>query len=107
MRVTPVPNTPRSRFQVRLDGQVYGFTVAWNDRLAAWILGIETADGEAIQSGIRMVLDWPLFDGLVDDRLPDGELLVIDPAGMQKAGPGRLAWDEEGEDLRLIYTGGA
>ena len=102
-RVIPVPDLPRSVFQVRMDGETYSLRVAWNDRLSSWQMDLLDDDGDAILIGRRMVLGFPLLDGVTDPRRPPGALFVIDPAGRQRTDPGRTAWQEDGENLRLIY----
>ena len=100
----PVPDRPRSTMQIRLDDRLYQLTITYNDRMATWSMAISDDQNDVIIASIRLVLDWPLFFGTVDNRLPNGQIWVIDPASQQKQDPGRSAWQAEGEDLRMIYV---
>ena len=95
-------DAPRWRQDVQLDGAVYTLAAAWNTRMDAWTLDIESSDGEVLARGIRLVLGWPLQRGIdYDDRLPPGEFIVVDPTGRAVAPPGRDSFT--GGNYQLLY----
>ena len=101
--IIPTFDNPNFSESVSLDGLTYILTIRYNTRLQGWTLDIETANETVLVSGTRIVLNRNLLYGETDSRLPQGELFVIDPAGIQLTDPGRTAWAEDGENLALVY----
>jgi hypothetical protein len=90
---------PSFTFQVDLDGRTFGFEFTWNERVESWFMALSDADGNALVSGVRVVVDFPLAARSTNDALPPGVLLAVDTAGEQQ-NPG-LA--DLGGRVRLQY----
>lgn len=86
-------------FQVELDGAVYRFSFQFNDREGFWYLSIADESGIPIRSGIKVVVNWPLFARAVEEAAPPGSLFAIDTTD-QDLEPG-LA--DLGEAVLLTY----
>lgn len=104
IRVIPMRNLPRFEQTVRIDGVLYVFRFAWNVIGRHWTIDLLTSDNEPIIVGEKMTLNFPLFFGSVDPRLPEGVFFVIDPSNRQTSEPGRTAWSDDGESLRFVYV---
>lgn len=88
--------------RVRLDGRDYLLRFAWNQRESRWRLSLFTENDEPIVHGLKLIANWPLLRRYrYDDRVPPGELFVVDWTG--DGAPPLL--DELGEDKRcqLLY----
>lgn len=104
IRTIPFPSAPRWVQDVALDGEVYTLRGRYNVRWDSWVMDIETADGEPILTGIRLVLNLPLFSPhRYDDRLPPGELLVVSPRELDTHDPQRNDIGDDA-DMRLVYV---
>lgn len=99
----PVFDTPRQTFQVRLSNILYRLRLQYNDRTDRWSMSIYDGEDNPIIAGMALVINFPLFFGARDPRLPPGQIFVIDPSGRQTLEPDRTAWSESGQDLRLVY----
>lgn len=103
LHVLPIDaSEPAYTVDVALSGAMYRFAVAWNTREEAWSLGLLTAAGEPIQTGVRIVADYPLFASGNDPRLPPGRILVTDLSGRGQD-PTR---ENLGTDVVVIYDDG-
>lgn len=74
-----VQEGPFFGFGTELDGVTYRFSFRWNDRLAQWVMDLADGDGNALVSGLRVVIDTPLlrrFRGRAG--MPPGELIAVD-----------------------------
>lgn len=77
-----------------LEGTTYQLTLDFNDRESCWYLGIYTAEGDDIYTGIKLVCSFPLTRKCADPRLFQGEIWCISntgdltPAGLNDLGPG-------------------
>lgn len=60
----------------------YVLTFDYNYRVSAWYFGIADANGNFIKTGIRVKSSIPLLFSYSDDRLPPGELVVVDLTGL-------------------------
>ena len=80
-RVPLRTGVPSFRQRTSLDGVTFELEVAWNERESAWYIAVADADGVAIRSGRRMVLNTPLLLSVADARRPGGELYLIDLDG--------------------------
>jgi hypothetical protein len=72
--------TPRWEMSVDLSGKRYQFNIAWNTRMACWIMAISDTSGNLLIGGIRLVLGCSLLDkyrAFVPD-LPPGDLMLLD-----------------------------
>jgi hypothetical protein len=90
---------PSFRFQVELDGASYSFDFAWNWRDEGWYFTLADANGDAIASGSRLVVNSPLAR-TSDTRRPPGVLLAVDTTG-QHADPG---YADLGKRCLLLYV---
>jgi hypothetical protein len=90
---------PALRFRTLLDGAWYGFRLAYNTRMQAWYLDLETSDGSLVLAGMRIAVGTNLLRPFGDGRLPPGQLFALDVEG-QDRDPGRF--DLSGP-IQLLY----
>lgn len=83
---------------VELEGSLYRLTYSWMGRTASWYLDVATLAEDPILSGVRLVLNWPLWGRLRDDRLPPGHLFALSMADDSEPGQ-----DDLGSRVRLVY----
>jgi hypothetical protein len=102
IRTIPIPNGPRWIMDVQLEGEIYTLRGTWNSRAEYWLLDIETADGDRLISGIRLVLGWPLLFDQHKDDLPPGELFVVAPGNERKEDPDRDSFEDG--SMKLVYV---
>ncbi len=89
---------------VSLDGQNYDLAFCWNIRGEFWSMDISDGNGTLIQSGIRLVIWYPLKLQYTNPALPKGEFLLVDPsATTQNVEPGRHDFTT-GRKLDLLYV---
>lgn len=82
LTIPTVAGEPYYTLRTRLDGREYNFRFAWNERETRWYMDVLTTAGEPLAVGIKLVANWPLLRFYQwDDRLPPGELVVVDLAG--------------------------
>lgn len=96
---TPDDGYPHQSAQVQL-GDAY-FTVVWHwsGREGVWYFSLSDADGSAIVSGVRVVLNADLLRGVSDARRPPGVMAVVDPAG-RATEPGL---NDLGTRVKVVY----
>jgi hypothetical protein len=88
--------------QATLDGVTYTLEFRWNVRLGAWFMNVLDAEGvNPCLLGVRVVVDYPLAQHLVD-RSPPGYLLALDTGAAEGEGqdPG---FDDLGNRVQLWY----
>lgn len=73
----PTTNDPFYKQVTALDGVDYTLTFTYDQREDCFYLTIGDATDVDIVRGIKLVCLWPLLLGKVDDRLPQGTLMVI------------------------------
>jgi hypothetical protein len=85
--------------RVELDSVMFELTLTWNTREEVWMLSIADADGVALASGVKVVVDYPLFRSVSNADMPAGTMMALDTSG---AGldPGL---NELGERVLLMY----
>lgn len=87
-----VPCTPRgvSRWTQRtaLDGADFTLTFRWSQRDGHWLLDVADAESVAIITGVCLVPNIDLLDGVIDTRRPPGKLAILDTTGALDADPG-------------------
>lgn len=93
---------PHFTVQAQLDGSSYTFEFEWLDAVGAWFLSLLGPKGDAVLSGLKVVLDWPLTGRHRTRDVPAGTLLFMAETGA--AGPGRY---ELGERVKLYYLDAA
>ena len=94
-------DTPYFETLSQLDGVLYQFTFRWNARTSQWTFDLADATGDAIVSGVAVVVDFPLMRRSRDARLPPGALFAVDTANTQ-TDPG-LADLGPGRRVQLVY----
>lgn len=76
----PSPPVPSYTQRVPLDGADYLIEIRWNQR-DGWYIGLSDAAGDRIASPRKMVNQWDLLAGVVDERKPPGKLVLFDSTG--------------------------
>lgn len=74
-------NFDKFSFTIDLEGLSYIINITWSYREEAWYYDLLTIDEEAILQGKKLVVDFPLFLGYTDERLPEGDIVVYDQTG--------------------------
>lgn len=98
--IIPLSNdTELYQLQVELDGVTYGLELRWNHVAEGWFISVLTSEDVRVVSGVRIVVDWPLFKRFADPRLPPGELMAQDTTGAQQD-PGL---EDLGKRVLLLY----
>jgi hypothetical protein len=69
---------------VALDGVDYLFRFMWSERERRWYMDMETADGTALATGVKVVADHDLLAHLTSDLRPPGILTCVDHSGEQR-----------------------
>jgi hypothetical protein len=88
--------------KTRLDGRDYVLRFSFNEREERWHLSVFNDQEEPLLQGLKLLTSWPLLrNHRYDDRLPPGELMVIDLTGLD-APPG-FAELGEGRRCELTY----
>jgi hypothetical protein len=88
---------------VSLDGNEYKLSFYWNTRGSAWFMDIADALGNAILSGVKLIISFPLLMQYNNPALPPGDFIVWDnnPNAMYvEAGRNDFTDDR---NLQLIY----
>jgi hypothetical protein len=99
-----VPDNPNWVFSVQLGSKIYNLRGLWNDRSSRWTLSILTDQNEPLVVGEPINLNWPLFFGSQDERLPRGKIFVISLSGRGVEDPGRDAFSEIG-GYSMVFVG--
>ena len=92
-------DVPAFTFKTDLDGTTYTFKFRYNSRLDRWVFDIQTATGDPIISGIPVLTGTSLLKRFEDDRLPEGELFVLNKEN-EAASPGR---NDLQENVFILY----
>lgn len=99
----PVRNdTPAFRFQMTLQDRIYTFNFRYNSRSGIWSMDIADQIEDPIFSGIPLLTEVLLLNGLVSPRRPLGDFVVIDESG-KHLDPSR---ETLGKDVKLVYIEG-
>jgi hypothetical protein len=81
----PITNVDRDySLNVLFDGVVFTLQFHFNDRAGAWFVSVFDQSGAEILTGTKVVGDWLLWKYSIDGRLPDGNVLIVDPSGEGK-----------------------
>ncbi len=70
--------------QITLDSQLFIFEFLWNERAEQWDMSVLDINEVPLVEGIKLVLNYSLFDQWVDRGLPPGELYAIDTTGEEE-----------------------
>jgi hypothetical protein len=100
----PIPDNPNWTFDIQLGDGIYTLRGLWNDRIERWTISIFTNQGDPIVVGDPINLNFPLFFGNQDPRLPKGRLIVVSLLARQNEDPGRNAFSETG-GYRMVFVG--
>jgi hypothetical protein len=98
----PTPSSPDDPFSTQrttLDGVEYAFRFLWNTREGHWYMTLSDSAESPIASSRKIVVDWDLLRGVIDDRKPPGLIVAIDTSE-QGIDPGQT---ELGERVLLTY----
>jgi hypothetical protein len=100
--VSTTPNLPWYRQRTTLDGRDYVLTIYWNERNGRWYMDIADQDDVPLAMGVKLVADLPLLRLYRDDRLPQGQLMVVDMAADENLSrdPGIC---HLGDRFKLVY----
>ena len=81
-RIIPtLEDTEHYTERVELDGVLFELTFMWNTRELAWFLSVADADSVALASGVKIVVDYPLFRSVSNADMPAGTMLAVDTSG--------------------------
>lgn len=94
---------PFQRFQVELDGTLYGVELEWNWRAPAWSMTLMDANGAPLRQGVRVCLGAALLPSPRSAAFPPGELLLVRRGG-QGEDPGL---NDLGNGAELVYLDAA
>ena len=86
---------------VQLEGLQYIFEFLWSDRETCWYLNISDQGDNALATGIKLTVSWPLLRHfVVNPALPQGTLFCQDMTGNSDdiASP-----EELGQRVLLMY----
>ena len=92
-------DVPAFTFQTDLDSVTFIFKFRHNSRMDRWAFDIQTANAEPIISGIPVLAGTSLLKRFEDDRLPEGELFVLNKED-ETASPGR---NDLQENVFILY----
>lgn len=87
------------REEVILDDVSYLLDFGWNERYQQWDLSILLPDETVILSGIKLVLNYQLFDTFEYLALPPGELYCVDTTEKET----EVTRDNLGDTVQLVY----
>ncbi|MCL0312784.1 hypothetical protein M2S00_06655 [Apilactobacillus sp. TMW 2.2459] len=72
------------QFDYDIDGQTYILKIDYNEQGDFFTVGIATEDEDWIVKNWKMFLNRPLFESVVDDRLPATALVPMDESNQAK-----------------------
>jgi hypothetical protein len=72
---------PDKRLDVTLDDVPFRVRWLYSERAGVWTFYLSDSADQPIVSGVRVVLNVDLLDGVADERRPPGPLLVVNPSG--------------------------
>ena len=89
-------------FKISLDGSVFGISFVFNSREEFWYFDLTDSTGNAIRSGIKVVLGIPLLRLMAQTSRPLGEPIAVGPSGdAMEAG-----LEDLGDRVLLAYVEG-
>jgi hypothetical protein len=100
-QLIPTSSAPYYTQKTKLDGRDFVLRFSYNQRIERWYLSIYDDEDTPLRLGLKLIANWELLQHYrYDDRLPPGELWVMDltPDGS----PPTL--DELGEGKRCELT---
>lgn len=104
VRKLPVrPGVPHQKFEVELDGVLFGVELRWNWRAPAWVMTLRDSAGVTLREGTRVCLGGLLLPVRKSRAFPPGELLLVD-RDVNGVDPGL---DDLGARTELVYLDAA
>lgn len=95
--------------EVQLDGSLYSLAFRWSVRAQAWYWSLFDANGNAIVTGRRFVVDWPLLRTVSLTNSPPGQFYAFntttpgqDPGLKDMGDAVKLFYAEYGTDLSAL-----
>ncbi len=76
--IIPIAANPNQNVRVVLSNTVYFINIRYNTRLDTYTFSLLDAAQNPIISGVRIVPQYSLLSGTVDERKPPGKLFAID-----------------------------
>lgn len=87
-------------FQIDLEGIVYTLDFGFNQRSERWYMSIYDQAKENLLIGdIPILINIPLHDQYIDERLPPGRFIAINETGKNE----QATIDNFGSDIKLLY----
>jgi len=87
-------------FQIDLEKVVYTLDFGYNSRSASWYMSIfDQAKENLLIGDVPILIDIPLTDQYVDERLPPGRFIAINETGDNS----EAASENFGTDIKLLY----
>jgi hypothetical protein len=87
------------RETVELDGVPYTIWAKWNTAYEFWTIDILDLNEVVLVAGLKLVVGIELIRRFNDERLPPGNLVVVDVAGTTL----RVARNDVGSNVQLMY----
>lgn len=75
MQLLPSRQNSQYQMQLNLSGTNFILDFEWNALNEYWVLGIYDSSEVAIVTGLKIVNNWDLFEGIVATGMPEGNLL--------------------------------
>lgn len=96
----PVTSDPPAyRYDIELDGRVYGLDFHFNARMSRWFMAIQDTAGAQLLAAVPLLAGPPILNRFKNPLLPPGEFLVFDTTG-KNLSPGQ---EELGSRVKLLY----
>jgi len=110
---TPTGASPFYSQTTALDGTPFILSFQYNQRGDVWYLSIATLDGDAVASGIKLVVGWDLLLKCASPSRPPGTFIVVSnttdlsPPGLNDLAPGGRCYLDyiPGADLAALQAG--
>lgn len=88
------------KFSIDLEGEIYVLDFGFNTRSGRWYMSIYDSTGETLLVGdIPILINIPLHDQYVDERLPPGRFIALNEADNLS----EATVDNFGIDVKLFY----
>lgn len=80
--VIPIDSTlGKQSFTTILDGIELGFELLNNSRGDYWTMNVYSSAGDLLAAGVRLITNFPLMLRNNDERLPPGQMMLVDMTG--------------------------
>jgi hypothetical protein len=105
MSILEIPlsnNETNYLIDVVLSGIEYKLRLLYNVRASFWSISIYEIDDTPIVEGVRLVINYPIFENIVNKKLPKGRLYLIDVSDTKI----EALQDDLGTRCVLVYDDG-